>query len=475
MVTGAPDDVISWTETGDAFRISDLTRLENETLPTYFRHRRFQSLVRQLNFYNFRKVNRERNFWVYKHSLFHRDRPEELHLLRRRTCPGVDGRKARPENGSRGKESVPKSVFSPKNDVVPRSVFAVSPHESSDSDEESSVEGTRITETLPTTVTVKKRSSESPASFVPDGKETPMASDTTIVMAPYIVESKKARIETVHTEPLLDPKSTGISQLVSPTSKDSSTPLDFNQQGALVTKVSRQLEEHAKRAAVSLGKSFMKKRAGGLTPTYVSDTMRFHALTYDDEVDIYDSEQGCFLENNTKDQTFGVDDVSVDNSESGATLVSFTENEASEESSRANPILPYFDDNIIYQVVKQLQDARDYNISEITTAIAEFCLTTDPQDPLIGDKAIKLMSRHADLAQEFCCYKLALSPNFGNHEQCMIALFSGQSKETIRGFKTFVLNKLKDLLRQLKSANVGGTSTLAKCYNIWFSGVTLSA
>merc|ERR1719469_1044516 len=58
MVNGAPDNVISWLPGGDAFRISDLDRLQNETLPSFFRHSRFQSLVRQLNFYNFRKVNR---------------------------------------------------------------------------------------------------------------------------------------------------------------------------------------------------------------------------------------------------------------------------------------------------------------------------------------------------------------------------------------------------------------------------------
>ena len=75
--------------TGEAFRISDLSRLESETLPQYFRHNRFQSLVRQLNFYNFRKINRERTFWVYYHPLFHRDRPEEMY----------DGRKNRPSGG----------------------------------------------------------------------------------------------------------------------------------------------------------------------------------------------------------------------------------------------------------------------------------------------------------------------------------------------------------------------------------------
>jgi hypothetical protein len=40
-----------WTPAGDAFIIgSDLNRLESETLPQYFRHNRFQSLVRQVSF-----------------------------------------------------------------------------------------------------------------------------------------------------------------------------------------------------------------------------------------------------------------------------------------------------------------------------------------------------------------------------------------------------------------------------------------
>eukprot|EP00804_Cyclotella_cryptica_P029099 CCRYP_005285-RA/>CCRYP_005285-RA protein AED:0.31 eAED:0.31 QI:412/0.33/0.25/1/0/0.25/4/0/258 len=52
------------------------------SLPTFAT--RFQSLVRQLNFYNFRKVNRERTFW---------GSPHDLKKLRRRTCPGFDGRK----------------------------------------------------------------------------------------------------------------------------------------------------------------------------------------------------------------------------------------------------------------------------------------------------------------------------------------------------------------------------------------------
>lgn len=473
MVTGASDEIISWTDSGDAFRISDLTRLENETLPTYFRHRRFQSLVRQLNFYNFRKVNRERNFWVYKHPLFHRDRPEELHLLRRRTCPGIDGRKARPDNVTSDKESATrKSVYSPQNDFDHKRVFAVTPNESSDSDEESSIGGTAVSDTFGSTVSGKKRSIVGLSAVAKDQDPPEVLSN--MFVAHHVVESKKPRIETVHTEHLahcLVPNPNETTRLVSPLSKDS--PLqqsDVIEQTALVTKVSRQLDEHAKRAVASLGKSFLKKRTSGLIPTFFSDTMKFHALTYDDEVDIYEHDQSHV------DEVTGDDALSTAGSESNVTLVSFSENETGRGTHDRDPQDPIFDAKTVCQVVKKLCEVRDDNISELTIAIAEFCMRTDPQDPLIGEKAIQLMSRHADLAQEFCCYKIALTPNSENHEECMIALFSGQSKDTIRGFKTFVLNRLKDLLRQLQYVTIGGySSTLTKCYNIWFSGVTFSA
>jgi hypothetical protein len=53
------------------------------------------NLTHSTNIHQFRKVNRERNIWVYHHPQFHRDRPQDLGKLRRRTCPGFDGRKHR--------------------------------------------------------------------------------------------------------------------------------------------------------------------------------------------------------------------------------------------------------------------------------------------------------------------------------------------------------------------------------------------
>lgn len=41
---------------GNSFEVRDPKLLEKNVLPQYFRHTRFQSLVRQLNFYSFKVV-----------------------------------------------------------------------------------------------------------------------------------------------------------------------------------------------------------------------------------------------------------------------------------------------------------------------------------------------------------------------------------------------------------------------------------
>lgn len=416
--------------------------------------------MRQLNFYNFRKVNRERNFWVYKHPLFQRERPQDLHLLRRRTCPGVDGRKVRPdaEHGGQGYE--PKSVFSPTNVL---SSIAVSPYESSDSDEGGSIAVTAAISKKRKTALRKK--SDASLSSSSEDEHPPKSTKTSFMVSDQLtVLDKKQNIESVHErEP---------NRLVSPLSKPASSQLDMKEQSVLVSKVSKQLDEHAKKAAAIMGKNGMKTRTGDITPTYVSSTMRYNALTYDDEIEIFDSARGCVVEKNLHNCVPSKDnDASDDGSENSATVVSFTDYELQDSSKRIISA-PIEDTRIIIEVRKKLLDVNN-NISHLTTAIAEFCMTTDPHDPFLGEKAIQLMSNHAELAQEFCRYKIALSPNNSDHSEFMRALFSGQSKETVRGFKTFVLNSLKDLVRETKSWNE--FAALSQCYNVWFSGVSLSA
>jgi hypothetical protein len=85
MVEHEDNGIICWVGQGQAFEVLDPKRLEAEVLPKFFRHSRFQSLVRQLNFYAFKKVSKERSSWVYSHECFVAGRPDLLDHLKRKT------------------------------------------------------------------------------------------------------------------------------------------------------------------------------------------------------------------------------------------------------------------------------------------------------------------------------------------------------------------------------------------------------
>jgi hypothetical protein len=154
--------------------------------------------------------------------------------------------------------------------------------------------------------------------------------------------------------------------------------------------------------------------------------------------------------------------------------VSFSDCEFAAHSSKHVVTAPIQDLNVINRIVTKLLSSTNANDSTTFVAIASFCMRTDPHDPSLGEKAIQLMSNHADLAHEFCRYKVALSPN-NNHSEYMKEMFRGDSEDTIRGFKTFLLNNLNDLLQQYENTAWNEFHDLTKCYNVWFSGVTSSS
>uniref|UniRef100_A0A6V1UTD2 HSF-type DNA-binding domain-containing protein n=1 Tax=Heterosigma akashiwo TaxID=2829 RepID=A0A6V1UTD2_HETAK len=56
MVNACDRMIVCWTEDGKSFLVKDRIRLAREVIPRYFKHNKFSSFVRQLNFYGFRKV-----------------------------------------------------------------------------------------------------------------------------------------------------------------------------------------------------------------------------------------------------------------------------------------------------------------------------------------------------------------------------------------------------------------------------------
>jgi hypothetical protein len=68
---------------GTAFCIVDPKMMAEHCLPKYFRHKRFSSLIRQLNFYSFYRVQ-EGQLTIYQHSFFRKGRPDLLVHIKRR-------------------------------------------------------------------------------------------------------------------------------------------------------------------------------------------------------------------------------------------------------------------------------------------------------------------------------------------------------------------------------------------------------
>jgi len=86
----------------------------------------WQSLVRQLNFYNFRKVSKERILWVYRHKLFRRDRPDLLECLRRKPSASVVKRERVMRSNSYGSTSSSGSSYTGEQPLLRFTAFSAS-------------------------------------------------------------------------------------------------------------------------------------------------------------------------------------------------------------------------------------------------------------------------------------------------------------------------------------------------------------
>lgn len=96
MINSSDADICGWDDDGCSFTIKDPQRFEKQIIPTFFKHSKFSSFVRQLNFYSFKKVKyneslridleeekKTANYWKFRHEHFLLGRPDLLVHIKR--------------------------------------------------------------------------------------------------------------------------------------------------------------------------------------------------------------------------------------------------------------------------------------------------------------------------------------------------------------------------------------------------------
>ncbi|KAG6576237.1 HSF-type DNA-binding protein [Phytophthora cinnamomi] len=77
MLQDESDAVLRWTPDGRAFEIHDMDEMMARVLPKYFKHCKYTSFQRQLNYFNFRKWTKSKAVvCTFSNDFFLRDQPE---------------------------------------------------------------------------------------------------------------------------------------------------------------------------------------------------------------------------------------------------------------------------------------------------------------------------------------------------------------------------------------------------------------
>lgn len=96
MIDTCDASIACWSEDGETFVVKNTDVFEKTIIPQFFKHSKFSSFVRQLNFYGFRKIKyadtiridpkleaATANFWRFRHEKFQRGKPEQLIDIKR--------------------------------------------------------------------------------------------------------------------------------------------------------------------------------------------------------------------------------------------------------------------------------------------------------------------------------------------------------------------------------------------------------
>jgi len=81
--------VLAWDESGNSFHIHGSLGAISKMLQKYFRHNKYSSFQRQLNYFGFQKTKLEDGTVIYHHKFFCLDRPNDVPKIKRKTNTGA--------------------------------------------------------------------------------------------------------------------------------------------------------------------------------------------------------------------------------------------------------------------------------------------------------------------------------------------------------------------------------------------------
>ena len=78
--------IISWCLDSDNFIIYNRAKFQDELMPEYFQSSNWQSFLKQLNIYGFRRATKGRDLTVYYHKDFVQNKPGLINNIKRVKC-----------------------------------------------------------------------------------------------------------------------------------------------------------------------------------------------------------------------------------------------------------------------------------------------------------------------------------------------------------------------------------------------------
>lgn len=376
--------------------------------------------------------------WVYKHDLFHRDRPEDLALLRRRTCPTVDGRRlslSRPLLKKTTTSNHATRSSTELTDIKPRSSVGV--HD-------------------------KKRQI---ASLFPKKVNEPIAKRP-LLMAVH----SPTTVDTLHipdSVPLTESEDSDDQDVTLSSSECRDKAED---QAMIVLKIASQLAQHVRDPKNG------SRISGLVTPTYGASRSGSISsgtlLTYDDE-----REKMNYSYDHVQESRFTFTPTISDSIDH-----LWRKKPMTNSFGKYTPLSKLAAEGTIERLVETLDI--DTRLTHFTAAkVARFCMMTFPANSDdVGCNPIRsLLTSCQQLSSEFNLYRSALSPltvpttQLNNYELYQRMWVHEESRlETIRSFSVFAVNRMQSLLRAIhddallyKAENNNDIARLERTITIW--------